>query len=56
MTTIRTLAAEYNVEIPEIASTLDLGANYSETAEIPADVEAGCREILDIATDLADVE
>ena len=50
-TTLRTLAAEYSVETPEIAATLDLGADYSETAEIPADVEAEYREILDIARD-----
>ena len=56
MTTIRSLAAEYDAQPYEIAATLDLGADYSETAEIPADVEAEYRQILDIATDLADVE
>lgn len=54
MTTLRTLAADYNVEVPEIAATLDLGADYSETAELDATTEAEYREILNIATDLAD--
>lgn len=56
MTTLRTLAADYSVQVYEIAATLDLGADYSETAEIDAATETEYREILDIAADLADVE
>lgn len=51
MTTIRTLAAEYGAEPYQIAASLDLGAYYSDVAEIPADVEAEYRQILDIMTE-----
>ena len=47
MTTIRTLAAEYNAQPYEIAAALDLGTDYDETAEIaPAD-ETWMREALE---------
>ena len=48
MATIRSLAAEYAAQPHEIAASLDLGAYYSETAEVPADVEAQYREVLDL--------
>ncbi|ROR97771.1 hypothetical protein EDD28_2460 [Salana multivorans] len=54
MTTIRTLAAEYDAQPYEIAATLDLGRDYDETAEIaPAD-EQWMREALDAAAEAAD--
>ena len=48
MTTIRSLAAEYDAQPYEIAAALDLGATYSEVDDLDAATEAEYRAILDV--------
>lgn len=54
MTTLRTLAAEFDAQVYEIAATLDLGRDYDETAEIARADEAWMREALEQAREVAD--
>jgi hypothetical protein len=48
MATIRTLAADYDLQPHEVAASLDLGADYAETAELDATTEVEYREGLDL--------
>ena len=45
MTTIRTLAAEWDAQPYEVAAFLDLGREYDETAELDEATEATYREM-----------
>lgn len=53
MSTIATLAAEYNTEAHEVAAGLDLGSDYDEHAELDEATEAEYREVLDILAEQA---
>ena len=48
MTTIRSLAAEFNAQPYEVAAALDLGRDYDELAAIAPAEEAWMREALTI--------
>lgn len=53
MTTIATLAAEFGMQSYEAAAALDLGADYSDNAELDAATEAEYREILTVLAETA---
>lgn len=55
MTSIASLARDYNAQPYEIAATLDLGADYDDHAELDDATEAEYRSILD-AADAAQAE
>lgn len=47
-TTITTIAADYDMQVPEVTAALDLGRDYDEHAELDEATEATYREVLDI--------
>lgn len=53
MTSIRTLAADFDAQPYEIAALLDLGRDYNENAQIDEDTAAEYREILTISAQVA---
>lgn len=53
MTSIRTLAADFDAQPYEIAAALDLGRDYDETAQLDEDTAVEYREILTISAQVA---
>lgn len=51
MATIETIAREFNAQPYEIAAFFALGTDYSDHAELDAEIEAWMREILGSRTE-----
>lgn len=54
MSTITTLAAEFDMEPYAVAAALDLGTDYAETAELDEAAEAEYREVLTMLAAVAE--
>jgi hypothetical protein len=46
MTTLRTIAAQYDTQVHELAALLDLGTSYDETAQLTDTEAAEIHEII----------